>query len=303
MQDSITPLLSSDFKAAYLAALGASETSASQPAVAGQTDAQLLASLPLLTSDEVSQLSPSQQANIEAMIELAKSDSLAPSNLSSGDIAQLGSETLAELSPATLVLFSEQQIQALSPAQIDSLRPETRAVAAAWLGPSQLSQATTTAKSEKGRNAAEANTRQRVGDTVRMSPAFRERLRLVYRMIHASEALSSVVNQYPYTGQIGPRQAATLPDQVVRSIQPQEWIRWSANAFRSVQPRQIALIEPQVLDQLPARQIQALTNPQLASLTGPQVLVVLPKLTPSQRDSLTSRQMEELRKSLRVSMN
>jgi len=302
-QDSISPMLSSEFKATYLAALGTSPTGVGQASVAGQTDAQLLASLPLLSSEAISQLSPSQQANIEAMIALAKSDSLAPSNLGSGDIAQLSTETLAELSPATLVLLSEQQIQSLSLAQVSSLRPETRAVAAAWLSPSQLPKDAASTKSEQARNAAEAKTRQRDGDTVRMSPAFRERLRIVYRMIHASEALSAVVNQYPYTGQIGPRQAATLPDQVIRSIQPQEWLRWTTNAFRSIQPRQVALIEPQVLEQLSARQIQALTNTQLAALNGPQVLVVLPKLTPLQRDSLSARQMEELRKSLRVSMN
>jgi filamentous hemagglutinin family protein len=315
-QDSIAPLLLLDFKVTYLAALGEPQ-GVSQSSVTGRTDAQLLASLPLLTSQDISQLSPRQQANIEAMIELAKSDSLAPSNLNSGDISQLDTETLSKLSPATLVLFSEQQIQALSPAQISSLPAETRSVAAAWLRPAQLANATSASldgafdatrglaseKADQNTGTSGIDIRERGGDTVKMPPVSRETLRLVYRMIYASEALSAVVNQFPYTGQIGPRQAATLPDQVIQSIQPREWLRWSVDAFRAIQPQQISIIAPQVFEQLPTRHIQSMTPAQVSTLGELQILAILPRLTPSQRDSLTARQMEEVRKSLRVSMN
>jgi hypothetical protein len=74
-------------------------------------------------------------------------------------------------------------------------------------------------------------------------------------------------------------------------------------SFQSIQPRQIGLIDPMILEQLPIQKVQAMTKPQVAALSGEQVLVLLPKLAPSQRDALTASQREELRRNLLISMN
>ena len=293
-QDPIATLLSLDFQGLFMDVLATTQQVAVTTPVAGKSDAQLLTSLPLMTDQEREQLSSSQRANIEAMVELAMSDAIAPSNLSTTDIAELSVDTLKELSPATLVLFSDQQLRALSPSQVASLRPETRVIAEAWLKPPQSNMATQT----RG-----TNLRPREGDIVRGVPLTKETLRLAYRIIFASEALSVIVSQYPFTGQIGPRQAASLPDQIVLSIKPQEWLRWPMRSFQSIQPRQIGLIDPMILEQLPIQKIQAMTKPQVAALSGEQVLVLLPKLAPSQRDALTASQREELRRNLLISMN
>jgi filamentous hemagglutinin family protein len=68
----------------------------------------------------------------------------------------------------------------------------------------------------------------------------------------------------------------------------------------SVSPRllSVTLLEPRELEQLSAEQIAALQEVEITSLKGPQLMVLLPRLSRTQRLWLRPNQVEELRQSL-----